>query len=348
MKITIYDIAKVVGVTPSTVQRALNGVPGVSEKRRAQIQQVAEEMGYKRNALASTLKRGVKRLALVLPEPVHNNRYYAKYLWDGAEQCLGDQAEFGVESLPYTYVRTPENHGRKLREVYEERGSGLDGVLTMGTDDPLARQTLARMKQDGIPVVFVGTDDEEGARLCCVRTYDEMAGRMAADLLINFCEPQKRRKVIITGDLAIADQFYNAQGFERHLLENESPLEILKLRNDPDLDVVKAGIQEALQSGLEICAVYSTSARNTVPMCRAVAECGAGGRVRTIGNDIFPESAEMVRAGTLNAIIHKRPSTQAYQAMQALINYVVKGEAPASSTVLVDTVIVMKSNLKCF
>lgn len=347
MKITLSDIAKKVGVSASTVQRALNGVEGVGDEKREMIQRLAEEMGYKRNLTAFSLKTGLKTIAIVLPEPIHNNRYYARYLWEGALDGGRAYTEFNIDLLEFTYIRTPENHAAKLREVLETQGDRLDGILTMGTPEPEAGQALAAIRHKGIPVVFVGTDSGHGDRLCCVRTFDEMAGRMAADLLINFTAPTCRCSVIMTGDFAIADQFYNAQGFEKHILESEAPFEIFKLSNDPDLDVVKDGIKKVLQS-LDICAVYATSARNTVPMCKAIAECGMTGRVRSIGSDIFPESIEMMRGGELNAIIHKRPSTQAFKAMQTLINFVIKGESPAVDSLLVDSVIVMRSNLERF
>ena len=348
MKVTLNDIAKRVGVTPSTIQRALNGVEGVSEKKREEIRLVAKEMGYKRNLVASSLKMGTKKIALILPEPIHNNRYYARYLWEGTKQCVSDYAEFNIDILEYAYVRTPENHGAKLREVFERHGKELDGVLTMGTVDALSARVLAGMHDANIPVVFVGTDARQSDRLCCVRTYDEMAGRMAADLLINFSTLEKYSKIIMTGDFTIEDQFYNAQGFEKHILENRFPLEILKLSNSTNLDEVKEGIKQTLHSGLNICAIYSTSARNTVPMCQAVLESENTGKVRTIGSDIFPESIELIKRNQLNAIIHKRPSIQSYQAMQTLINFVVKGEALAKHSILIDAVIVMKSNLECF
>ncbi|RLD07379.1 MAG: LacI family transcriptional regulator, partial [Chloroflexi bacterium] len=46
MGITIKDIAKRVGVAPSTVSRALNGRGRMSSLTREKIRQVAQELGY--------------------------------------------------------------------------------------------------------------------------------------------------------------------------------------------------------------------------------------------------------------------------------------------------------------
>lgn len=348
VKATLTDIAQRVGVSAATVQRALNGLEGVGPEKRALIQKVAEEMGYRRNLTASALKTGVKTIAVVLPETQQDSRYYSRYLWSGARECAAKFKEFSLDILETEYVRNPRDHAAAILGMLEKRDGELDGLLTMGIADQPVADAVAKYGELGIPVVHVGTDSGLANRLCCVRTYDEMAGRMAADLLINFTNPENHSKVVMTGDLGISDQFYNAQGFERHLWENGCPLEVMKLANYENLDVVKEGIVQVLNSGLDIRAAYATSARNTVAMCQAVAESGHGSRVRTIGQDIFPESVDLIRSGRLNAIIHKQPATQAYTAMQVLINYAVKGEEPASDTLLVDTIIVMKSNLERF
>lgn len=46
MQVSIKDIAKALGIAPSTVSRALQGAYGVKEETRLKIQQKADEMGY--------------------------------------------------------------------------------------------------------------------------------------------------------------------------------------------------------------------------------------------------------------------------------------------------------------
>lgn len=67
-RVTLADIAKVAGVTPATVQRALKGLEGVGDEQRQNILRVAKEMNYRPNVLASTLKKGEVNIAIVLPD----------------------------------------------------------------------------------------------------------------------------------------------------------------------------------------------------------------------------------------------------------------------------------------
>ncbi|MEJ5921408.1 LacI family DNA-binding transcriptional regulator [Bifidobacterium thermophilum] len=54
-KVTITDVAKAAGVSNSAVSYALNGKPGVSEKTRKKVLEVADSMGWKPNSAAKAL-----------------------------------------------------------------------------------------------------------------------------------------------------------------------------------------------------------------------------------------------------------------------------------------------------
>ncbi|MCR4402019.1 MAG: LacI family transcriptional regulator [Firmicutes bacterium] len=55
MAVTIKDIAKIVGVSPTAVSRALNDHRDIGEETREKIKRVAQELGYRRNAIARGL-----------------------------------------------------------------------------------------------------------------------------------------------------------------------------------------------------------------------------------------------------------------------------------------------------
>lgn len=55
MAVTIKDIAKLAGVTHSTVSRCLNDKPGVSDSMRVQIKKIADDLGFEFNANARGL-----------------------------------------------------------------------------------------------------------------------------------------------------------------------------------------------------------------------------------------------------------------------------------------------------
>ena len=58
MAVTIKELSARCGLSVSTVSKALNDYPDVSEETRKQVRVVADEMGYRANAIARSLKIG--------------------------------------------------------------------------------------------------------------------------------------------------------------------------------------------------------------------------------------------------------------------------------------------------
>lgn len=57
MAVTIKELSARCGLSVSTVSKALNDYPDVSEETRKQDRAVADEMGYRANAIARSRKR---------------------------------------------------------------------------------------------------------------------------------------------------------------------------------------------------------------------------------------------------------------------------------------------------
>src|ERR1700712_3123458 len=65
-KITIHDIARRLNITASTVSRALNGHPGISEATKLIVEQTAKNLNYQRNNIASSLRLGKSKIIGVI------------------------------------------------------------------------------------------------------------------------------------------------------------------------------------------------------------------------------------------------------------------------------------------
>ncbi|MCD8369213.1 MAG: LacI family transcriptional regulator [Clostridiales bacterium] len=336
---TLSDIARAMGVAPSTVQRALNGMPGVSEEKRQEIYETARKMGYHRNAMATMLKSPNRTIAVVLPEPA----FYTEELWKGVRQCFSEHVGFGFHVCEYYYTRTPDKLADALEAVYAEQGTHLSGVITMGEMEPRARAVYQKWNAARIPIVFTGTDSVPQDRLSCSRGYDEMAGQLAAELLMFSDHSKNPLRILITGDFSISDQYYNMQAFEHLIMQDAVRCKIIKYSDRTGNSAVRDTICSYLKKDPDINVVYSTSATNTVAMCEAISQSGLSRHPLLIGNDLFRESRQYLQSGILDVLIHKRPDRQAYIATQTLINYIVHGLHP-EETQLCCPIIVMKSN----
>ena len=99
-KITSTRLAAICGVSQGTVDRALNGRPGIKEETRRRILQKAEELGYVKDMRASGLVRGASWLiGLVLFDL--RNEYFAQ---------LASAVEARARALGYTVVQIGRAH----------------------------------------------------------------------------------------------------------------------------------------------------------------------------------------------------------------------------------------------
>lgn len=99
-KISIYDIARKLGVSTSTVSRALQDNPAISVEMRDRIRKTAEEMGYKPNVFAVNLQRGSTRTIGVVVPMVSRNFFSVAI--DGIEEAASQRGYDVMSTNPGT------------------------------------------------------------------------------------------------------------------------------------------------------------------------------------------------------------------------------------------------------
>lgn len=150
--ITIEGIARIVGVSHSTVSRALSGSPLVNEATRTKIQQVAKEHGYKPNRIAQSLARkSTMTLGLVVPEVL--NPYYPELIDNLV--CQAKESEYSTV-LSLSGVDQADEE-KCLEHLYGQRVDGI--VIVAGAHGVLARELAVRLNESGTPIVVMGWAD---------------------------------------------------------------------------------------------------------------------------------------------------------------------------------------------
>ena len=119
--VTISDIAAALGVTPSTVSRALSGSPRVKEETRLAVERMAAEMGYERNVVASNLRKGKSDIVGVIVPRIH--REFFSNVIGGAESIL-NAAGYNV-----LICQTHEEFDAEVKALRTLRNNQVAGVL---------------------------------------------------------------------------------------------------------------------------------------------------------------------------------------------------------------------------
>lgn len=347
-KATLKDIANALGVSTTTIHRALNNKSGVSRAMCLKVQELASDMGYSVNTAASALKRKTLRIGVVLPEPVMENRFYYSALWTGIRKYMEGNEIFHGHVTEFYYPLIPGQHGETLKDVYENHLTDIDGLITIGVNRNESSYFIQKIHGAGIPVVIVGSDSYPGACLCCVKAYDEMAGSLAAQLITAFLPPEFSGTIILTGnpvgEAAMPDQYNNLAGFQEQVAAT-APAISMRSAYCFEISDLERILPPLVNADVMPFAMYSSSARHTVQMCKIIRDLGLVGQIRLVGNDKFPESETLLLKGVLTAVIDKKVSYQSFKAAEVLMDYLSKGQYPASSTIYVRPEILMKSNL---
>jgi LacI family transcriptional regulator len=134
MPATIKDIAKQVGLSVTTVSRALNNHDDVSQETKLRVREVADQLGYIPNTLAQRFqKRKSDTLGLVLPTfgPRFSDPYFSELL-----AGIGNKAaSLGFDLLVSTCPPGQEEMRTYRRMVQGHRVDGLVVVRTRCVDE---------------------------------------------------------------------------------------------------------------------------------------------------------------------------------------------------------------------
>lgn len=144
-KATIKDIAKKVGVSVSTVSRALNDSSNISAETKAKISQVALELNYIPDRTAVSLKDGIsKTIGIVVPY----NYLLSYQLYRGINKIL---CEKGWACFLMTTEDNPKQEKRCLTIL---ENLGVSGVIMFAKDAQSNLQKIQSMIENGIHFSF--------------------------------------------------------------------------------------------------------------------------------------------------------------------------------------------------
>ena len=146
-RITIRDIAKLVGVNPSTVSRALKDHPDISTSMKAKIQQVADELGYYPNIQAVNFRNNQSKvISLILPEI---GRFFMPDMLSGMEEIARKRG--------YTLVifQTNDLLEREKECLVLCRSFGVDGILISLSIETSSTEHFEIFYKNDVPVVLV-------------------------------------------------------------------------------------------------------------------------------------------------------------------------------------------------
>jgi LacI family transcriptional regulator len=208
-RVTLVQVAKAAGVSPTTVSHVLSGKRWVAEGTQEVVRDVIRQLGYRPNNVARSLRtRRSRMVAVVVPDIT--NTFYAVLA-----RGLADAVELaGYASYVCNTDENPEREEAFLADVLDR---GVDGVVMAAGN--LTAQARTDPTGLGVPAVCIGAAPEDDPQVDLV-TPDDAAGSYAA--VEHLVGRGARRIAMIEG--AEATGSGRAGGYRRALAEAGLPV----------------------------------------------------------------------------------------------------------------------------
>jgi LacI family transcriptional regulator len=337
----IKNIAKALKISIGTVDRALHGRPGVSEKTKARVLQMANQLGYKPNLAAQALKLN-RKLSIGTVLPKHISHFFDPLrsgIRAAAAAMVGTQISLTFHEYPRMGVGDVEALESALQHHY-------DGIIFLPGDtrkfDPLIR----KVSRSGTAMMCVGSDAPNTDRVGSVATHAYVSGAIAAELLAHKL-PRKGNVAVFSGELFTLDHAEKLRGFAATIAVLAPHLTLLPALESHDMP--KAAYRQAMnlmRSKERPDGLYLSTA-NSMPVLQALTELGLLGKVQVVTTDLFQDLVPLIEFGKVLATMYQRPYTQGKVAFESLIAYLLQENAPHPNIRLAPHVI-FRSNLSLF
>lgn len=175
-KTTIYDIAKALNITVSTVSRALSGFPAISDATRTAVLETAQKLNYSPNKLASALKSGKTHIIGVIVPSVQAH-FFASII-----HCIEDGLkDSGYRVIIYQSNESVENEINGVKTLLEAQVDGIMASMSLETENV---DHFAEIVKQNKPLILFDRVHQD-LKVPTITLNDFKAGYMATQHLID-------------------------------------------------------------------------------------------------------------------------------------------------------------------
>ena len=297
----IADIARLAGVSTATVDRVLNGRPGVNSETVQKVMQAVTALGE------PSVVRGRPRL--------RDNFRFAYVLPAGDSQFV-DQVERQIALIAgdFRHKHTTEVTYRFNADDPAEFAAGLaqvgdcDGIVLLAPDLPTVKLAINEQVRAGVHVVTLFSDVAGSMREVYVGADNRAAGRTAGLLLARMSAPPRDTLLLLSQATRMSAEIERRIGFAQVVEERFGQLQI---QRSPDLPPDDEGAYQVLKQFLQdemdparLAGIYSVGS-GTAGVVWALAELGLEHAQGLVAHDFTETHQSLLISGELAYVLHQ-------------------------------------------
>lgn len=268
--ITIKDVAKMCGVGVSTVSRAMNDHPDISEETKDKIKQAIRDCNYIPNNSARNLKSSDTHSIAVLIKGI-TNPFFSKMI---------QVFEREIQKKKYTFIlqHVDECQNEIDVAIELEKEKRLNGIVFLGG---CFSQSEEKLKQISVPFVLSTVGLTEGSikkKYSSVSVDDVKESYRLVEYLIK--NGHKKIAVICSCEDDESIGKLRLEGYQKALLDYHIPFDpalLCHITARNDVYTMKNGYwaaQKLLASQNKFTAIYAISDSLAIGACRALTDAG--------------------------------------------------------------------------
>jgi len=322
---TVYDVARVAGVSIKTVSRVVNQSPGVSVKTRRLVLDAVQDLGYVVNAAARSLVTGSSTTIGVIVDSIADPFFAAL-----VSVVEVDAMAAGFSTQVASTWRDPLREREQVRRMARENVRGLLVAPTTGDHDYFTAAV------GDIPAVLVDRG-WPGSGLDLVGVDDRGDTRAAIEHLL----AHGHRRIAFLGDYSeLPTTLHRREGYSE-AMKKAGAAEIVR----SSLTNSEAAVAELLRLREPPTAIFSSNARTSLGVVRALHRAGRGADVALVSFGDF-ELSDTLRPGV--TVVDHDPARIAAAAVDRLLTRI-RGTPLTPAEVLLPTELVQRGSgeLQC-
>lgn len=175
-KATIKDIANVLNISPAAVSKALHNDSRISDKTKKAVRQVAKNLNYQPNHLASALRKGKSNLVgLIVPRT--NSNFFSSVI-QNIEEVLNK------EGYNVIITQSNESYKKECDNIDTLLFTQVDGIIASMANETVDLDYYEKVKSKGIPLIlFDRGENDLNVDYIGINDYD--SSHMIVEHLVN-------------------------------------------------------------------------------------------------------------------------------------------------------------------
>ncbi len=329
MAVTIKQIAELAEVSRGTVDKVLNGRPGVKTETKERILKIAKELNYKPNYLGKALVMSKEKTKIgVILTPEYNP--FVHEIIQGIHNAQAEFELFGIE-IAIKMLSTLEP-AEQIGILNHFENENFAGVAVFPLNDKQIIDKINTMSRKGIAIITFNSQIQEINDICFVGQDHYRGGRTAAGLL-NKLLPDGGRVGIIISSKNLSCHQDRLKGFTDKINDFHADLDIVRVEENQDRTETAFQITMSyLKAFPDLRGIYITGG-GAAGVGKAIDLAEKSGKIKLICHDIIPDTVKLLKEEIADFTLGQNPELQGYILIKTMFDYLIKQQKPENKVI---------------